>query len=85
MKKKNNILSVLENTAVQSGIKVIYENKFPVEGYCKVNGIFYLIFNKNSTFKRQLEFYRDVFRKINLDNVYLPPVIRKIMEANDDR
>jgi len=85
MKKKNNVLSILENTAIQSGIKVIYENKFSVEGYCKVNGVYYLIFNKNSSFKRQLGYYRDVFRKVNIENVYLPPVVRKIIEEENDR
>jgi len=71
---------MLEDAAAQSGVKIIYENREPVEGVCKVNGVFYLVFNKMSSFERQLEFYRTVFRKIDTENTYLPPVIREIIE-----
>jgi len=81
LKKKDNILSILKNAAVQSGVKVIYEGREPVEGYCRVNGLFYLVFNKNSSFERQLEIYRTVFKKIDIEDVYLLPIIRKIIEG----
>jgi len=80
LKKKDEILSMLETTAGQSGIKVIYENRYFIEGYCRLNGMYYLVFNRKTSFEKQIKFYRTVFGKMNAENIYLPPVIREILE-----
>lgn len=80
---ENTILEDLKMLAGKLGIDVRIERFYGNGGLCSVNKVKKIILNKDLPIEKQNEIIISELSKFNLDNVYLSPLLRKIMGADD--
>jgi len=79
------ILSQLEELAEKLGIRIRYEvmkkeNLFNTGGLCRLKGEYVLIINSSAMIKEKIQIFAGAVKHFDLDQVYMPPALRKYLE-----
>jgi len=83
------LLFYLEELADQLGILVRDESinldeTFSIGGLCRVEGKYILILNSKTTTKEKMEVTIKALRQFDLNDMYVKPVIRELLEGYND-
>jgi len=83
------LLFYLEELADQLGILVRDESinldeTFSIGGLCRVEGKYILILNSKTTTKEKMEVTIKALRQFDLNDMYVKPVIRELLEVYND-
>lgn len=77
-------LSLLEELADKLGIPIRYEiikdELTGPGGLCRVDGKFILIIDSTAIAKEKIEIMTDALRRFDLDNIYVRPALRELLE-----
>jgi hypothetical protein len=81
------ILSALREALERLGVAVRQE-KMPEEaaingGLCVIRGKITLIISPSMGAREKIELYASALRKLDSESIWLPPIIRKILDQND--
>ena len=85
---KKDILTKLENLLFsQFNIRVVYENLLSQSikrkrGLCRFDGEYLFIINEKEKTDYKIAAICDILANFDLESVYLPPQIRKVIEKN---
>ena len=79
------ILSQLEELAEKLGIRIRYEvmkkeNLFNTGSLCRLKGEYVLIINSSAMIKEKIQIFAGAVKHFDLDQVYMPPALRKYLE-----
>ncbi|MCL5125105.1 MAG: hypothetical protein M1511_11510 [Deltaproteobacteria bacterium] len=82
------VLSKLEDLANRLGVKLRYENlaKGPIRvtgGYCRLLDDHLILIDKNDSKKRKIRLIARSLRRFDLETVFVPPALRRIINAPD--
>ncbi|MGC8659683.1 MAG: hypothetical protein ACP5U1_11470 [Desulfomonilaceae bacterium] len=80
------LLSKLEDLANRLGVKLRYENlsKGPVRamgGYCRLLDDHLILIDKNDSKKRKIKLIARSLRRFDLETVFVPPALRRIIQS----
>jgi hypothetical protein len=78
------LLSVLDKADVQ--VRILKSSKgteLTESGFVKIKGENILFLEKDLPDERQIELYLSALRKLDLNNVFLPPKIRALIEKEE--
>ena len=83
------LLSYLEELADQLGIlvrdeSINLEETFSIGGLCRVEGQYILILNSKATIKEKIEVSVKALQQFDLNDMYVKPVIRALLEGYND-
>jgi len=86
---ETSLLELLEEVATRLGVELRYENLASVGirsdgGFCKVAGRSIILINRKDSRRRQIQILARSLNKLNLDGIFIPPAVRKMIEANDN-
>lgn len=81
MKEEKIILEELEQISQKLEIEVIYDNFFGKGGLCKCKDRYYFIINENLSLKEKTRLFLEGLSSLSLDNVWLPPRIRELLNT----
>ncbi len=84
-KEFESILMDLKSLANQMGAKVRFERGDFKGGYCLVKESKVIVINKLSSFQRKVVVLAAALKELGIDEVYLPPKLREIIEEMDDK
>jgi len=77
-------LSLLEELADKLGIPIRYEiikdELTGLGGLCRVDGKFILIIDSTAIAKEKIEIMTDALRRFDLDDIYVRPALRELLE-----
>lgn len=74
------ILQDLKSLATQMGAKVRFERGDFKGGYCILKDSKVIVINKLSNFQRKVMTLAAALKELGIDEVYLPPKLREIIE-----
>lgn len=74
------ILQELENVVDSLSIQLRYEKGNFKSGGCKIKNKQFIFINKKSTIEQKLVLLATELGKLNLNNIYLLPVVREFIE-----
>ena len=77
--KLYNIYQEFEILSEKIGIRVIKDKGNFVGGYCKILKEEVIVLNKNNPIEQKIKQLALVFSKIDIDNTYIKPKIREII------
>lgn len=80
--KEETILQELEGLAEKLSVKVIYEQFYGTGGLCTVKEEQKIIINKDLPIEKKNEILATELSQFDLNDVYLTPLLRKILEGN---
>ena len=83
-KEFETILEDLKSLANQMGAKVRFERGDFKGGYCLVKDSKIIVINKLSTLQRKVITLSAALKELGIDNVYLQPKLREIIEEMDE-
>ncbi len=83
-KEFESILQDLKSLANQMGAKVRFERGDFKGGYCLVKENKVIVINKLSGLQRKVVVLAAALRELGVDEMYLPPKLREIIEEMDD-
>lgn len=80
------LLEHLERIADRLGVEVRYENLtqsgFRSEGgYCRVLGKDLILLNRRDTCRRKIRILARSLNRLNLEGIFVPPAVRRIIES----
>ncbi len=78
--KSEQLLEMIEKLAGDLSIRVRYERGDFVGGLCRVKGEQVLIVHRDLTPARKVEIIARELSRLNLENVYVVPALRKVIE-----
>jgi hypothetical protein len=83
------LLEHLEEIALRLGIELRYENLGQAGvrsdgGYCKLAGKPMIIINRRDSQRRKISILARSLNKLNLDGIFIPPAIRKLLESQEN-
>jgi hypothetical protein len=83
------LLDQLEELANKLGIRVRYENVNLEEssgagGLCRLKGEYVLIIHARAPVKEQIQVMTEVLKRFPLGDIYIKPVIRKLLDGSKD-
>ena len=89
MDNKDLILQSLIELAEKLSVKVIFKNLQDEEfiirgGMCSVKGETLILIDSRSSFEEQIKIFCRELKKFNLDNIFISPLLRKILEDNHE-
>jgi len=77
------LLQDLKSLANQMGVKVRFERGDFKGGYCIIKESKVIVINKLSNFQRKVLTLSAALRELGIDDVYLPPRLREVIEEMD--
>lgn len=77
------LLQDLKSLANQMGVKVRFERGDFKGGYCIIKESKVIVINKLSNFQRKVLTLAAALRELGIDDVYLPPRLREVIEEMD--
>lgn len=77
------ILQDLKSLANQMGAKVRFERGDFKGGYCILKESKVIVINKLSNFQRKVMILAAALKELGIDEVYLPPKLREVIEEMD--
>jgi hypothetical protein len=86
---ETSMLEHLEEVAGRLGVELRYEN-FAVAGirsdggFCRVAGKPMILLNRRDSRRRQIQILARSLNKINLEGIFIPPAVRRVIEAYDN-
>ncbi len=80
--KTDDIFQNLKEIAKKAGIEVRFDSIFGQGGYCKANGKELIVINSGLPVEVNIKTMCNSLNKINLNNIYIPPFLREIIENN---
>ncbi len=83
------LLQHLEEIADRLGVELRYENLGQVGirtegGLCRVCGKPMILINRKESPRRKIMILARSLRKLNLENVFIPPAVRTVIEAQSN-
>lgn len=89
MDNKDSILQSLIELAEKLSVKVIFKNLQDEEfiirgGMCSVKGETLILIDSRSSFEEQIKIFCRELKKFNLDNIFISPLLREILEDNHE-
>lgn len=83
------MLEHLEEIATKLGVRLRYDDLGhgivrSQGGYCKVGGQPMIIMNKKDTRRRQITILARSLNKLNLEGIFVPPALRRLIESHDN-
>ncbi len=89
MDNKDLILQSLIELAEKLSVKVIFKNLQDEEfiirgGMCSVKGETLILIDSRSSFEEQIKIFCRELKKFNLDNIFISPLLREILEDNHE-
>lgn len=82
-KEFESLLEDLKSLAAQRGAKVRFEKGDFKGGYCLLKDNKVIVINKLSTTQRKVMVLAAALREIGIEDVYMPPRLREIIEEMD--
>ena len=79
------LLQDLKSLADQMGAKVRFERGDFKGGYCLVKDSKVIVINKSSNLQRKVMILAAALNELGIDDVYLTPKLREIIEEMDER
>lgn len=79
------ILSELEEIATKLGFKVRYEKGSFRGGYCVIRQTRIILINSRNDPERRISILSGCLKEIGIDNIYIKPGLREIIEKQVDR
>jgi hypothetical protein len=76
------IIQELKNAASLKGIKIRFEKGDFNGGYCILKTECMIVINKNTSFKRKARILATALNEIGIEDIYVNPKIREIIEEN---
>lgn len=83
-KEFEEVLENLKSIAMQMGAKVRFERGDFKGGYCIVKESKVIVLNKLSTTQRKVITLSAALKELGVDDIYLPPKLREIIEEMDE-
>ena len=77
--KEKEILDTLLEVAELMGMKVLRDTFRGRGGYCRAKEKEYVIINRKLSLAEQIEIVKEAVMKKDIDNIYLPPVVRELI------
>jgi hypothetical protein len=79
----------LTEVATRLGVELRYENFAVVGirsdgGFCKVGGKPMILLNRKDSRRRQIQILARSLNKLNLEGIFIPPAVRKVIETYDN-
>jgi len=79
------LLEHLENIVIRLGIELRYENLGlsgirSEGGYCRVAGKQMILINTKDSPRRKITILAKSLNKVNLEGIFIPPVVRRVIE-----
>ena len=89
MENKDSILQSLIEIAEKLSVKVIFKDLKDEEfiirgGMCSVKGETLILIDSRSSFEEQIKIFCRELKKFNLDNIFISPLLREILEDNHE-
>ena len=89
MDNKDSILQSLIELAEKLSVKVIFKNLQDEEfiihgGMCSVKGETLILIDSRSSFEEQIKILCRELKKFTLDNIFISPILREILEDNHE-
>ena len=86
---ETSLLEHLEEVATRLGVELRYENLAVVGirsdgGFCKVGGKPMILLNRKDSRRRQIQILARSLNRLNLEGIFIPPAVRKVLEAYDN-
>jgi hypothetical protein len=86
---KDSILQSLIELAEKLSVKVIFKNLQDEEfiirgGMCSVKGETLILIDSRSSFEERIKIFCRELKKFNLDNIFISPLLREILEDNHE-
>jgi hypothetical protein len=83
--QNSKVLGYLEDLAFRLGIEIVYEKlgaaDFSIEGgLCKVKGVYKIFMDPSTPIEVQIEILARALSSFKIEDVYLLPFIREILE-----
>lgn len=83
----SDVLSKLEDLADRLGIKLRYENlaRGPFRssgGYCRLENDHLILIDKNDSKKRKIKLLAKSLGRFDLETVFVPPALRRIISSS---
>jgi len=83
--QNSKVLGYLEDLAFRLGIEIVYEKlgeaDFSIEGgLCKVKGVYKIFMDPSTPLEVQIEILARALSSFKIEDVYLLPFIREILE-----
>jgi len=83
-------LSQLQELAQKLGVAVRYEHVIMKEspgmgGLCRIEGEYVLIIHSQATVEEKIHVMTKALRRFDLGDIYIRPVIRKLLEESAER
>lgn len=80
------LLDHLEQIATRLGVELRYENlgaggMRSEGGYCRVAGKHMILINSRDSRRRKILILARSLNRLNLDGIFIPPAVRKIIET----
>ncbi len=87
--KESEILQHLEDVAEKLNIKVCYENLRKTKvtlrsGVCRVRDENRIIVDSGLTLSEKIDVFLESLSRFDLENIYIPPAIRKLLERRSE-
>lgn len=84
--RKEELLSILEDTAEKLSIRLSYENLHRGEinttgGICQLRGEHRMIIHKGLTVREKIDIITDLLSQVDTDGVHIAPGVREKIEA----
>ena len=84
-----NVLENLKDLADKLDVEIIYENmewdELPITGgLCKVKGKYMVFVDQSQSIEKQVEILAKALASFNIEDVYMLPVVREILEKAGD-
>lgn len=83
-KEFESILQDLKQIASQMGAKVRFERGDFKGGYCIIREDKIIVINKLSTFQKKVYILASALKELGLDEIYITPKIRELIEEFDN-
>lgn len=77
------ILQDLKSLATQMDVKVRFERGDFKGGYCIIKESKVIVINKLSNFQRKVMTLAAALKELGIDEVYMPPKLREVIEEMD--
>ena len=79
--KSKKIYNDLKDIFDRVGYKIILDNGNFNSGYCILEDEKVIVINKNKPYENRVRVLSEILLSINLDNIYIKPYIRNIIEG----
>lgn len=86
---ETDLLQHLEEIAHRLGVDLRYDylgqNGIRTEGgFCRLSGKAIILINRKDTRRRKIQILAKSLARLNLQGIFIPPAVRKLLESNDN-